>query len=82
MVKINDKVKNRLELIKVAYHGDDVVMLEVLASESANYLTLEEAHQLYMLAQNYANGDKFYTILGDDPGKFVNCVDSNDVIII
>lgn len=44
MVKINDKVKNRLELIKVAYHGDDVVMLEVLASESANYLTLEEAH--------------------------------------
>lgn len=81
MAKISGKVKNRLKLIKAGYTNDSVVMGEYLASESANDLTLEEAHELYMLAQSYANGDKFYTILGNNPGYFINCLDDSDVVI-
>lgn len=80
MAKISDKVKNRLELIKAVYATNSNSMGEILASEQANYLTLEEAHELYMLAQSYANGDGFYTILGDNPGYFVNCLDETDTI--
>ena len=42
--------------------------------------TIEEACELYMRAMNMANGDRFYTVLGDDPGYFVNCFDNDDVI--
>lgn len=74
------KVQRKLDEIKEMYRDSEVVMGELLASISAEGLNLEEAHELYMLAQNYANGDRFYTILGDNEGTFVNCLDETDTI--
>ena len=51
--------KMSLEKMKVLYHEDEVVMGEVLASEKADGLTIEESFFLYILAQNWANGDEF-----------------------
>ena len=45
--------------LKELYHGDDVVMGEILASERADGLTIEESFYLYILAQNWANRDEF-----------------------
>lgn len=45
--------------LKELYHGDDVMMGDILASEKADGLTLEESFYLYILAQNWANGDEF-----------------------
>ena len=42
--------------LKELYHGDDVVMGEILASDRADGLTIEESFYLYILAQNWANG--------------------------
>ena len=79
-MKISKKVTKRLDKIKEEYMNQDNVMSEVLATESADGLTIEEACKLYMRAMNMANGDRFYTVLGDDPGYFVNCFDNDDVI--
>ncbi|MCW4138787.1 hypothetical protein [Segatella copri] len=51
--------KMSLQILKELYHGDDVVMGEILASERADGLTIEESFYLYILAQNWANGDEF-----------------------
>lgn len=51
--------KMSLLKLKELYHGDDVVMGEILASEKADGLTIEESFYLYILAQNWANGDEF-----------------------
>lgn len=51
--------KMSLPKLKELYHGDDVVMGEILASEKADGLTIEESFCLYILAQNWANGDEF-----------------------
>lgn len=51
--------KMSLQKLKELYHGDDVVMGEILASERADGLTIEESFYLYILAQNSANGDEF-----------------------
>lgn len=51
--------KMSLQKLKELYHGDDVVMGEILASERADGLTIEESFYLYLLAQNWANGDEF-----------------------
>lgn len=51
--------KMSMEKLKELYHGDDVVMGEILASERADGLTIEESFYLYILAQNWANGDEF-----------------------
>ena len=51
--------KMSLEKLKVLYHEDEVVMGEILASEKADGLTIEESFFLYILAQNWANGDEF-----------------------
>ena len=79
-MKISKKVTKRLDKIKEEYMNQDNVMSEVLATESADGLTIEEACELYMRAMNMANGDRFYTVLCDDPGYFVNCFDKDDVI--
>lgn len=79
-MKISKKVTKRLDKIKEEYMNQDNVMSEVLATESADGLTIEEACELYMRAMNMANGDRFYTVLGDDPDYFVNCFDKDDVI--
>lgn len=51
--------KMSFEKLKVLYCEDEVVMGEVLASEKADGLTIEESFFLYILAQNWANGDEF-----------------------
>lgn len=51
--------KMSLLKLKELYHGDDVVMGEILASEKADGLTIEESFYLYILAQNWANGDEY-----------------------
>ena len=79
-MKISKKVTKRLDKIKEEYMNQDNVMSEVLATESADGLTIEEACELYMRAMNMANGDRFYTVLGDDPCYFVHCFDKDDVI--
>lgn len=48
-----------VQKLKELYHGDDVVMGEILASERADGLTIEESFYLYLPAQNLANGDEF-----------------------
>lgn len=52
-------VVQKMSLLKELYHGDDVVMGEILASERADGLTIEESFYLYILTQNWANGDEF-----------------------
>lgn len=79
-MKISKKVTKRLDKIEEEYKNQDNVMSEVLATESADGLTIEEACELYMIAMNMANGDRFYTVLGDNPGYFVNYFDEDDVI--
>ena len=79
-MKISEKVTKRLDKIKEKYKNQDNVMAEVLATESADGLTIEEACELYMRAMNMANRDRFYTVLGDNSGYFVNCFDEDDVI--
>lgn len=79
-MKISKKVTKRLDKIEEEYKNQDNVMSEVLATESSDGLTIEEACELYMRAMNMANGDRFYTVLGDNPGYFVNCFDEDDVI--
>lgn len=51
--------KLSLEKLKGLYQEDDVVMGEILASEKADGLTIEESFFQYILAQNWANGDEF-----------------------
>lgn len=51
--------KMSLLKLKELYHGDDVVMGEILASERADGLTIKESFYLYILAQNWGNGDEF-----------------------
>lgn len=43
--------KMSLQKLKELYHGDDVVMGEILASERADGLTIEESFYLYILAR-------------------------------
>lgn len=52
-------VVQKMSLLEELYHGDDLVMGEILASERADGLTIEESFYLYILAQNWANGDEF-----------------------
>lgn len=79
-MEISEKVTKRLDKIEEKYKSQDNVMAEVLGTELADGLTIEEACELYMRAMNMANGDRFYTVLGDNPGYFVNCFDEDDVI--
>lgn len=51
--------KMSMEKLKELYHGDDVVMGDILTSEKVDGLTIEESFYLYILAQNWANGDEF-----------------------
>ena len=67
--------KMSLEKLKVLYHEDEVVMGEVLASEKANGLTIEESFFLYILAQNWANGDEFLWACGGVEEECVSLVE-------
>ena len=54
---------------KDMYHKSDVVIGEILASIPADGMSIEDAFYLYMAAQNWANGDEFIQIFGDDNEK-------------
>ena len=70
--------KNRVPLsfnkVKDMYHKSDVIMGEMLASIPADGMSIEDAFYLYIAAQNWANGDEFTQVLGDDENEKVNLV--------
>lgn len=71
---MNTKVKEKMEEVKATYHDSEVVMGEMLASVPADGLSMEEAFFLYVAALNWANGDGFTQILGDNEEEGVNLV--------
>ena len=70
--------KNRVPLsfnkVKDMYHKSDVVMGEMLASIPADGMSIEDAFYLYIAAQNWANGDEFIQIIGDNDNEKINLV--------
>ena len=58
--------KLTLAKVKDMYGDSEVVMGEMLASTAADGLSVEEAFYLYIAAQNWANGDEFSQVLGDN----------------
>ena len=70
--------KNRVPLsfnkVKEMYHESDVVMGEMLASVPADGMSIEDAFYLYIAAQNWANGDEFIQIIGDNDNEKINLV--------
>ena len=67
--------KLSLEKLKGLYQEDDVVMGEILASEKADGLTIEESFFLYILAQNWTNGDEFSWACGGEEEEWVSLVE-------
>ena len=51
--------------LKDIYHEGDACMGELLAGVKADGLNIEEAFYLYILGQNWANGDEFFTLQED-----------------
>ena len=70
--------KNRFPLsltkVKEMYHKSDVVMGEMLASVPADGMSIENAFYLYIAAQNWANGDEFTQVLGDNDNEKIDLV--------
>lgn len=70
--------KNRVPFsfnkVKDMYHKLDVVMGEMLASIPADGMSIEDAFYLYIAAQNWANGDEFIQIIGDNDNEKINLV--------
>ena len=70
--------KNRVPLsfnkVKDMYHESDVIMGEMLASIPADGMSIEDAFYLYIAAQNWANGDEFIQIIGDNDNEKINLV--------
>lgn len=70
--------KNRFPLsltkVKEMYHKSDVVMGEMLASVPADGMSIEDAFYLYIAAQNWANGDEFTQVLGDNDNEKIDLV--------
>lgn len=63
---MNSRLLKKLEEIKKEYETSEVCMGEMLDSVSADGLSIEDAHWLYMRAMEWANGDKFYIHIGED----------------
>lgn len=59
------KEKINFSKLKDIYHEGDVCMGELLAGVKADGLNIEEAFYLYILGQNWANGDEFFTLQED-----------------
>ena len=49
-------------------------MGEMLASVPADGMSIEDAFYLYIAAQNWANGDEFIQIIGDNDNEKINLV--------
>ena len=63
---MKSKLLEKLEEIKKEYETSEVCMGEMLDSVSADGLSIEEAHWLYIRAKEWANGDKFYIHYGHE----------------
>ena len=59
---------------KDMYYKSDVVMGEMLASVPADGMSIEDAFYLYIAAQNWANGDEFTQVLGDNDNEKIDLV--------
>ena len=59
---------------KDMYYKSDVVMGEILASVPADGMSIEDAFYLYIAAQNWANGDEFTQVLGDNDNEKIDLV--------
>ena len=72
----NNKNRFPLSLTKVMemYHKSDVVIAEMLASIPADGMSIEDAFYLYIAAQNWANGDEFTQVLGDNDNEKIDLV--------
>ena len=46
----------------------------MLASVPADGMSIEDAFYLYIAAQNWANGDEFIQIIGDNDNEKINLV--------
>ena len=57
--------KDLFETIMKVYRENELCMSEILASTSANGLSLEEAFELFIKLRNKADGDLFYVKYGD-----------------
>ena len=49
-------------------------MGEMLASVPADGMSIEDAFYLYIAAQNWANGDEFTQVLGDNDNEKIDLV--------
>lgn len=58
------------ETIKKDYVESEVCMGELLASEPADGMTIEEAFEMYVRLMNYANGDEYYRVIGECVSEF------------
>lgn len=60
------KYKDLENYMKKVYKDNDLCMNEILASTSANGLSIEEAFDLYIELMGWSDGDKFYIKYGTD----------------
>lgn len=63
---IKNKKTMTIEDIKREYHDNDVCMFDLLATTSADGLTLEEAFELYIESMKWSDDDKFYRKVEDE----------------
>ena len=69
-----NRVPFSLTKVKEMHHKSDVVMGEMLASVPADGMSIEDAFYLYIAAQNWANGDEFTQVLGDNDNEKIDLV--------
>ena len=78
-----DKVEKKVQQIAKEYVNSEVCMGELLAQIPCGRLSIEEAHEVYMQMQQWANGDEFYTKLGDgDEKTLYDCLDQTKTIVL
>ena len=65
-VESTPKYKDLLDNTKKIYKENDLCMSEILASTSANGLSIEEAFELYVELRDWSDGDKFYIKYGTE----------------
>lgn len=61
----SNRCKPTLEQIQREYHTSQVVMGEMLATFSADGLSIEDAFNLYIQAMHWAEGDRYYRQVDD-----------------
>jgi len=76
------EIEKKLVAITKLYGKDDLSMGDLLATVPCGRLTIEDAHEVYMIMQMWANGDKFYTSLGTDEKTLVNCLNETEKIVL